>query len=225
MKILHLKLTTLLLLGVFASVWAQKVIDRPQLFKRQSPYERYTTYRVSVVDGLGVATGTFNDFMTKNTLHNYSLGIDFVFPKNNFSAGMIFGSQYFKNRLPRQVYRFDGQDVSAVQTRVLSAYPVLLTGSYHFSKVNAAIRPYLQVGLGGAFTELSNYYGTITTGDNGFKFTAQATAGTRVLFSTKGNWGLEASATYQHVPFEIASQSIKDVSSFNLRAGLFYRWW
>lgn len=215
----------LLLMIIPTAVFAQQVIDRPALFKRQSPYERYTTYRVSLTGGLGLPSGTFKDFMSKNTLHNYNIGVDFVFPKNNFSAGFSVGSQYFQNRLPRQVYRFDGQDVSAVQTRVLSAYPLVVTGSYHFAKVNAPIRPYLQAGVGGAFTDLANYYGTIATGDNGFKVVAQVGAGVRVLFSAKGNLGLEAGATYQYIPFDVASEGIKDVSTLNARVGLFYRWW
>jgi len=225
MKIRARNLILGLLMAMSTPVWAQQVIDRDQLFKRQSPYERYSTYRVSITGGLGIPMGTIKDFMAKNTLHNYSLGLDFVFPKTNLSAGITIGSQYFQNRLPRQVYRFDGQDVSAVQTRVLSAYPILLTGSYHFAKVNAPIRPYLQAGLGGAFAELANYYGTIATGENGFKLAAQATAGVRVLFNSKGNLGFEAAATYQHIPFTVANEGIKDMSSFNIRAGLFYRWW
>ncbi|MEZ4904344.1 MAG: hypothetical protein R2822_22645 [Spirosomataceae bacterium] len=218
-------LIVIFLAWVSAPVWAQQVIDRPQLYKRPSPYERYTTYRVSVTGGLGLPMGTFKDFMAKNTLHNYQISVDFVFPQNNFSAGFNVGSQYFQHRLPRQVYRFDGQDVSAVQTRALSVLPVVVTGSYHFTKVTAPIRPFVQAGIGGAFAELANYYGTIATGDNGFKLVAQASAGVRVLFSSKGNLGIEAAATYQHIPFDVASEGIKDVSSLNARVGLFYRWW
>lgn len=211
--------------GFFVEASAQQVITRDQLYKRESPYERYTTYRISVTGGLGLPMGSFGDYMEKSTLRNYSILMDFVFPKNNLSVGVSLGSQYFKNRLPRQVYNFDSQDVSAVQTRTLSAIPLVVTGSYHIGKVNAPIRPYVQVGVGGAFAELANYYGTIPTGDNGFRFVAQAGAGIRALFNKNGKFGLEAGATYQHLPFEVASEGIKDASSFNVRAGLFYRWW
>jgi hypothetical protein len=179
-----------ILMGFSVSVLAQQVIDRPQLFKRESPYERYTTYRVSVTGGLGLPVGTFSDYMDKTTLRNYTLGLDFVFPKNNLSLGVSVGSQYFQNRLPRQVYNFDGQDVSAVQTRTFAAY-----------------------------------WGTIPTGDNGFRFVAQAGAGVRVLFKKTGNVGLELGVNYQHIPFIVESEGVKDASTFNVRAGLFYRWW
>ena len=211
--------------GFFIEASAQQVITRDQLYKRESPYERYTTYRISVTGGLGLPMGSFGDYMEKSTLRNYSILMDFVFPKNNLSVGVSLGSQYFKNRLPRQVYNFDSQDVSAVQTRTLSAIPLVVTGSYHIGKVNAPIRPYVQVGLGGAFAELANYYGTIPTGDNGFRFVAQAGAGIRALFNKNGKFGLEAGVTYQHLPFEVAGEGVKDASSFNVRAGLFYRWW
>ena len=211
--------------GFFIEASAQQVITRDQLYKRESPYERYTTYRISVTGGLGLPMGSFGDYMEKSTLRNYSILMDFVFPKNNLSVGVSLGSQYFKNRLPRQVYNFDSQDVSAVQTRTLSAIPLVVTGIYHIGKVNAPIRPYVQVGLGGAFAELANYYGTIPTGDNGFRFVAQAGAGIRALFNKNGKFGLEAGVTYQHLPFEVAGEGVKDASSFNVRAGLFYRWW
>ena len=226
MKRIQSKWALGLLLSFFsASVFAQQVIDRPQLFKRESPYERYTTYRVSVTGGLGLAAGTFSNYMTKSTLRNYSVGLEFVFPKNNMSLGVSAGSQYFQNRLPRQIYNFDGQDVSAVQTRTFTAYPLIVTGSYHIGKVNSIIRPYVQVGAGGAYAEVANYWGLIPTGDNGFRFVAQAGAGLRVLFKKTGNWGLELGATYQHMPFTVESEGIKDASTFNARAGLFYRWW
>lgn len=211
---------------VFAGeLFAQQVVDRPELFKRQSPYERYTTYRVSVTGGLGLPTGTFGNYMDNSTLRNYNVAVDFVFPKTNLSAGLSVGSQYFQNRIGRQVYSSDNQDVSAVQTRTFSTIPLVVTGSYHVGNVNARVRPYVQVGLGGAFAELINYWGNIPTGDNGFRFVAQAGAGVRVLFKKQGKLGLEAGATYQHLPFESVAEGIKDASTLNARVGLFYRWW
>lgn len=212
-------------LAFTGELFAQQVIDRPELFKRPSPYERYTTYRVSITGGLGLPAGTFGTYMDNTTLRNYNVALDFVFPKTNLSAGVSIGSQYFQNRIGRQVYSSDNQDVSAVQTRTFSAIPVVVTGSYHFGNVNALIRPYVQVGAGGAFAELINYWGTIPTGDNGFRFVAQAGAGVRVLFKKQGKLGLEAGATYQHMPFEFAAEGIKDASTLNARVGFFYRWW
>ena len=212
-------------LASMSELFAQQVIDRPQLFKRESPYERYTTYRVSVTGGLGLPAGTFSDYMDNSTLRNYAVSVDFVFPKNNLSVGASLGSQYFKNRIPRQIYSSENQDVSAVQTRTFSAVPLVLTGSYHIGNVNSIVRPYVQVGVGGAFAELINYWGAIPTGDNGFKFVAQAGAGVRVLFKKQGKLGFEAGATYQHMPFELADEGIKDASTLNARVGLFYRWW
>ena len=212
-------------LGYIGSTLAQQVIDRPQLFKRPSPYERYTTYRASLTAGLGAPTGTFQNYMGKNTFRNYAASVDFVFPNNNFSVGATFGSQYFQNRLSRQVYEFSDGAVSAVQTRAFSAYSLVATGSYHFAKVNAPVRPYVQVGLGAAFAELTNYYGTIPTGENGFKLVAQAGAGVRALLSKKGNFGVELGANYQHLPFKVESEGITDAASLNVRFGVFYRWW
>jgi len=219
---LLLGLTGLLLVGVAE---AQRVIERPELFKRESPYLRYTSYRVSLTGGLGVPAGTLKDFMESNTFRNYSLAVDFVFPKNNMSVGFAIGSQYFKNRLPRQVYVYDNGAISAVQTRTVTAYPITLTGSYHLGGVNARVRPYVQAGLGAAFTEVANYWGLLSTGDNGFKFVAQGGAGVRVLLSKTGNLGVELGANYQHLPFKLESEGINDASSINARVGLFYRWW
>jgi hypothetical protein len=212
------------LLGTISSL-AQQVIERPQLFKRPSPYERYTTYRISLTGGLGLPMGTFKNYMTANTLHNYALSADFVFPNNNFSAGIIVGSQFFQNRLPRQVYPTTNGAISAVQTRTFSAYPLIFTGSYHFAKVNATIRPYVQVGAGGVFASLTNYWGNLPTGKNGLRIALHGGAGVRALLGKSGHFGVEAGISYQHVPFKAASEGITDASSFSARAGLFYRWW
>ncbi|MFN4145430.1 MAG: outer membrane protein [Runella sp.] len=216
---------TLLLSGVLNTAIGQKVIERPQLFKRPSPYERYTTYRVSVNGGLGMPAGTFKNYMGANARRNYTIELDFVFPQNNLSAGVIGGLQYFKQRLPRQVYNFDDGAISAVQTRTFSAYTVVATGSYHLAKVNAPLRPYLQAGLGGAFAEVVNYWGLIPTGNNGFRVVGQIGGGLRYLFNKNGNFGLEASANYLYIPFRLSSENIRDASSLNARVGVFYRWW
>lgn len=157
-KVKTISAIVLCFMGVFLVniAEAQQVIDRPQLFKRESPYLRYTSYRVSLTGGLGVATGSLGDFMAANTFRNYSLAVDFVFPKNNMSVGFAIGSQYFVNRLPRKVYEYDNGAISAVQTRTVTAYPITLTGSYHVGDVNARVRPYVQAGLGAAFAEVAN---------------------------------------------------------------------
>jgi hypothetical protein len=208
-----------------SSLWAQQVIEKPQLYKRSSPYERYSTYRVSLSGGLALPMGSFKNYMAANSFHNYSVSLDLVFPQNNLSVGASIGSQYFQNRLPRQVFEFDNGAVSAVQTRTFSAYPIVLTGSYHLAKVTAQVRPYVQVGAGGAFTELINYWGSLPTGDNGFKMLVQGGAGVRALLNKTGHFGLEAGVTYQYMPFNFEAENIKEVSSLNARVGVFYRWW
>jgi len=81
------------------------------------------------------------------------------------------------------------------------------------------------VGLGAAFTDIANYWGMIPTGSSGFKMVAQAGAGVRVLLKKEGNFGLELGANYQYIPYDLPDEDIKQASSLNVRAGLFYRWW
>ncbi|MCU0338815.1 MAG: hypothetical protein MUE30_02940 [Spirosomaceae bacterium] len=217
--------TLLLFWGLATSVLAQQVIERPQLFKRPSPYERYTTYRVSFTGGLAMPMGTFKEYMNQSTLRNYGLAMDFVFPQNNLSVGLSAGSTYFKHRLPREVQVFEDGAISAVQTRTFSATPILLTGSYHLAKVNAPVRPYVQVGAGAAFANLINYYGSLPTGTDGFKLVGQVGAGVRIQPKKEGKLGFEASANYQYLPFQWESEGISDASTLQIRAGIFYRWW
>lgn len=220
-----LMVVLLLTLGGVAEAFAQQVIERPQLFKRPSPYERYTTYRVSLTGGLSMPMSTFQTYMSQSTLRNYQLSMEFVFPTNHLSLGISAGSTFFKHRLPREVLVFDDGAISAVQTRTFSAYPVMLTGSYHLAKVNAPVRPYVQVGAGVVFANLINYYGSLPTGDDGFKAAAQIGAGVRILPKKEGKLGIEVGAHYQYLPFRWESEGISDASTLNLRAGIFYRWW
>ncbi len=197
----------------------------PRETQAVSPYQRYTTYMVTLRYGVAQPLGGLSDYIDQTGTRNFALAGEWVRP-GNLSYGAQYSTNSFKKRLPRQLYTFgDGADVSAVQTRTVSIQSLVATGKYHFAGVNARTRPYVQVGLGAALVDYGLYWGNLADEANGstVHFTAQIAAGSRFLFGREGHWGADVQAGYQYVPY--ARSGISTVASAGASVGLFYRWW
>lgn len=192
------------------------------LYKETSPYERYTTYAVTLRTGVGLPMSSFKDYIGKSTLLNYSLGGEFVF-KRHFSVGALLSYAAFDQRQPRQLYSGDGVDISAVQTRTFTNLSMLATGAYYFTGVNAPLRPYVQAGAGFGLNEYATYWGVISDAENGFRLQVRPALGLKVLFSKKGHLAADVQAAWMYSSFE--SGYMKNYSNLGLTAGLTYRWW
>lgn len=187
-----------------------------------SPYERYNSRQVTLRYGIAVPTGGLTNYVADPAKLNLSLSIENVFTRR-FSLGGQVGYTYFQERLPRQVFSTPGQDISAVQTRTFSAVPVMAIGKAYLTGVNAPIRPYAQLGLGGAFVDYANYYGTLSDAKNGIRFAGTAAVGSRFLFGKRSSFGADLQAGIQFIPFKYAD--VTNAATLNASVGVFYRWW
>lgn len=211
------------LLAPLALLAQQPVVPRQTTLA--SPYQRYTTYMVTLRYGVAQPLGGLAGYIDRTGTRNLMLSGEWVRP-GNASFGVQYGSNYFSKRRPRQLYTFgDGADVSAVQTRTVTIQSLLATGKYHFAGVNARVRPYVQAGLGAALVEYGLYWGGLSDEQNGstVHFTAQAAIGSRFLFGSEGHWGADVQAGYQYVPY--ARAGISSLASAGASIGIFYRWW
>ncbi len=189
-----------------------------------SPYDRYTTYQVSVRYTAALPVGDFKNYIDQASVRGVTVLGEWLLP-NNFSVGVQAGYQAWSQRLPRQIYQLtDGSELSAVQTRSFTTRPTLqLIGKYHLAPSSAVLRPYVQVGAGGSLTENTTYYGSLSDGGNGFRFAANAAVGTRILFGRNSKFGADLSVGYQHIGANF--DYVKTYSALTGSVGLVYRWW
>jgi hypothetical protein len=187
-----------------------------------SPYERYNSRQTTFRYGLAFPTGGLRPYLTDPSNLNVSLSVENVFTRR-FSVGGQVGYLYFKERLPRQIVSSPGQDLSAVQTRTFTALPIMAIGKYYVTGVNAPVRPYAQLGVGGAFVEYANYFGTLADARNGIRFATGAAVGSRFLFGSKGSFGADLQAGVQLIPFQHAD--VTNATTLQASVGVFYRWW
>ncbi|GAB3905943.1 hypothetical protein GCM10028803_37560 [Larkinella knui] len=187
-----------------------------------SLYERFVSGRATVFYGVGLPMGSQQNYMDKVGTRNFAVAIEAMFP-GRFSVGGRIGQQYSSERLPRQTYTFDdGSEVSAVQTRALTVVPLLAIGSVYLNDITAVVRPYVQLGAGGAYVDYAKYYGTLVDQKTGVRGALAPAVGAKFQFGKNNNLGGEIQAQYQHVFFKY--NELKNSSNLLFSVGLSYRW-
>ncbi|GAB4049476.1 hypothetical protein [Spirosoma litoris] len=208
------------LLGLTTSAWAQY---KNEYNPESSIYDRYVTFNLSARYGVAFPMGSQQDYINKVSPTNLALDAEWLFPKR-FSIGLKTGYQYTKQRFPRQVYQYEDQSISAVQTRTLSVIPAMASLSYYFAENSAAIRPYIQIAGGGAFVDYTNYFGPLADQKNGFKGAIAPAIGLKYYGRREQGFGAEIQAQYQNVFFNYDLLK-NSAPSLMLSAGLVYRWY
>jgi hypothetical protein len=217
----YLKVTLFVLL---ASVEIKAQV-KPNLFTLTSPYERYTHNVLTLRLAGSMPMGSFaSQYIDKAYIGNYSISMDWMFKDAPVSAGVEIGNDFFKQRIPRDVYSNGGQDISAIQTRTINQYPIQGVLSYHVGPVNSVVRPYVSAALGGAYVDYVNYWGSLSDQKQKFGFSYGLAAGSRFLFKKEGGFGADVRVKYNNAPFKYDYVQ-KGVSNINVSVGLFYRWW
>jgi hypothetical protein len=208
---------------IVVSAWAQEPVV-PRQEPLTSPYQRYTTYQVTFRYGAVQPLSGLSDYVGDLGTRNYSLAGEWVRP-NDWSFGVQYSDNYFRKRMPRQVYQTtSGADISAVQTRTFSVQSLLATGKYHFADVTSVVRPYVGAGAGIAFADYTYYLGSLE-GDSQrkFKFAGQLAIGSRFSFGRESHWGADVQLNYQYLPFSY--NEVSNASTAGGWIGIFYRWW
>lgn len=221
----HKKLWLSLLFTGFIAffAWAQEpVVPRQEV--ATSPYQRYTTYQVTLRYGVVQPMSGLSDYVSDLGTRNFSLAGEWVL-RDKFSFGAQYTDNYFKKRMPRQLYQTtSGADISAVQTRTFSVQSLMATGKYHFADVSSIVRPYVGAGAGVAFADYTYYLGNLEAdGKQKFAFAGQVAIGSRFLFGTESHWGADVQLNYQYLPFSY--NEVSNGSTVGGWIGIVYRWW
>jgi len=211
------------LMALTTTAWAQYQNDNKGNYDFPSPYQEYVTFNISARYGVAFPMGGTQGYIDKVSPTNLVLDGEWLFPRQ-FSIGIKTGYQYNKQRLPRQVYQYDNQSISAVQTRTLSVIPAMISLSYYFADNAAALRPYVQFAGGGAFVNYTNYFGPLADQSSGFKGAIAPAIGVKYYGKREQGFGAEFQAQYQNVFFNY--DLLKNSSpSLMLSAGISYRFY
>lgn len=199
--------------------------DKPKLYTLASPFERYTHYLATARFMGSVPLGSFkNNYIDKSSFQNFSLSIEWVLRNSPLSVGGEIGSTYFEKRIPRAIYQGQDGEISAVQTRTLSQYPVELFGNYHFLPRTSTVQPYVQLSGGVSILDYTLYYGSLASQDQKVKPKYGIGIGSKFLFKKDGKFGADVRVKYDGTSYK-HEYIEKGVSSINGSIGLFYRWW
>lgn len=211
------------LMALTTTAWAQYQNDNKGNYNFPSPYQEYVTFNISARYGVAFPMGGTQGYINKVSPTNLALDGEWLFPRQ-FSIGIKTGYQYNQQRLPRQVYEYENQSISAVQTRTLSVIPAMVSLSYYFADNAAALRPYVQFAGGGAFVNYTNYFGPLADQSSSFKGAIAPAIGVKYYGKREQGFGAEIQAQYQNVFFNY--DLLKNSSpSLMLSAGISYRFY
>lgn len=143
--------------------------------------------------------GSFKDFVSKTSYRSWTGSVLYGI-NDKLSVGLGTGFQDFYEKYPRQTYKLDdGSDISAVLTNSVQSVPLLAEVQYKFTP-NAAIQPYVALGVGGNMILYRQYVGEFDNSKNKFGFAARPEAGIYVPFRKGGPAGLTLHADYNYMP-------------------------
>ncbi|GAA4404621.1 hypothetical protein GCM10023187_22220 [Nibrella viscosa] len=211
----------LLVIPVTVTLAQDDYVNRPRI-SFETPFNRYVTFNMSAHYGVAVPMGTQTNYINRVSPANAVVQMEWMFPQR-FSLGLLSGYQYTQERLPRQVYQFDSEAISAVQTRTLTIIPAMATAAYYFTDNAAAFRPYVQLGGGVARVNYTKFWGTLADQEARFSGAIAPAVGFKLFGRREGGLGLDVRAQYQQIFYNYAE--INNNQNLLLSAGLTYRWY
>lgn len=154
--------------------------------------------------------GSLKNYTDKTSFRGWRAGLQYQL-NDQLAIGLRSGFQEFYQRVPRAVYSDKGTDISAVQTRTLQVTPILATVQYQLTKPDAAIIPYVGLGVGTVNMLYNKYYGQFTDRDNSWQFAASPEIGINIPFGKGSPLLFNASVQYSYSPYKQ-----QEITSYNV---------
>lgn len=215
----------LIIIGIVFQALPSFGQDNPQLYKLQSPFERYRHNAITLRGMSAIPLGELSsNYIDKSSIKNYSVTLEWIFPNQPVSAGLEIGKTYFEKRLPRDLYAGAEWDISAVQTRTISLTPIQGFVNYNFSGVNSIVQPYVHASLGATVVNYILYLGSLGDQYQKLRFGYGIGAGSKFLFKRDGKFGADVRVKYNNASFDYGYIE-KGAPNVTASFGLFYRWW
>lgn len=161
--------------------------------------------------------GALKDYTNKTSARGWKAGIQYML-NDQLAVGLKTGFQDFYERSPREVYPTKSGDISAVQTRTLQTIPILATVQYQFTRPDATVIPYANLGVGVANMNYEKYWGQFVDSHNTWQFQVSPEVGINIPFGRTSPLLFNASVQYNYSPYKYAE--ITNFSSVQGNIGL-----
>lgn len=154
--------------------------------------------------------GSLKDYTDKTSFRGWRAGLQYHL-NDQLAVGLRTGFQEFYERLPRAVYSDKNGDISAVQTRTLQVTPILATVQYQLTKPDAAVIPYVGLGVGTVNMVYNKYWGQFSDRYSKWQFMASPEAGINIPFGKGSPVLFNASVQYSYAPYKE-----QEITSYNV---------
>ena len=167
----------------------------------------------------GFPTGSFKDFMSKNSFRGYYGEVTYGIT-DQWRVGLGVQNNDYYEKLPRATYQTKDGTISAVVSNSIQTTPFLLKGQYQFGQT-AWLRPYVGLGAGFNIISFNQYLGEFGQSKSAFKPAASAEAGVNMPFNkiTRSS-GISAGFHYDYLPFNY--NGINNLSNWGFHVGVFF---
>jgi opacity protein-like surface antigen len=162
------------------------------------------------------ASSNFKNFVGENSLRGWNANLLYDV-SDQLSLGLGVGSQSFYERFPRGVYKTaEGSDLSAVVTNTVTTMPVLAQGQFNLLP-EAAIQPYVGLGVGGNVIMYNQYVGEFSNARTKFGFAARPEAGVYIPVGRFKESSIVIGGAYNYMPFKMGD--LQNLNQLGLHAG------
>lgn len=162
-------------------------------------------------------TGSFQNTISGNSFRGLQASVLYGVNKN-LAVGFGTGFQDFYQKYPRQLYTLsDGGDLSAVRSFSIQSIPLLAQVKWN-SAPEAAVQPYVALGVGGNLVSYNDYAGEFSLEQKTkLGFAARPEVGLSIPFKKGGESGFTLGASYNLMPFK--SNALSNLNHLGIQAG------
>ena len=180
----------------------------PGFVKAQSGYTSF-----QYVMGFGV--GDLGDFISKASFRGATFDYQKEFsPKT--SMGLELSWSTFYEKMEYGTYTVEPYSLSGIQYRYSNMFPMLATAEYYLIS-DAAIKPYINLGIGTMYTIRNTDMGTWTLEEKAWQFALKPEIG--LIYDLGGNADLKLEAKYYT---GIKTSKLETQSFFAISTGLVF---
>lgn len=162
--------------------------------------------------------GNSHDFISKMSFRGMSTDYHYYLSEH-FAVGLSLGWNTYYKHLDYHTNNFmlRGEKVTITgdQFRYLNVVPVLVSARYQFTKGDAAVLPYIGVGIGTNWAESRLETGDFVAKEKGWQFAVAPEIGMIIPFC---DWvGMNIGAQYQ---YSAKANGLPDLQDFGVKVGL-----
>jgi hypothetical protein len=177
--------------------------------------------KLEVGYNVGIPTGTFKTDEVGNTSFRGGFGEISYAINPKFTVGLLAGYQNYYQKFDRQLYKQEGQTISAVKTNAIDVMPLLVRGTYlPMGNSKASIQPYVSAGAGVNFINYQQYLGEFGGGEYAVPLAVQAGAGVMIPVGNK-NTSFKLGADYNYSGYTSSGQKVK-LGNVGVHAGVVF---